>query len=538
MLSALIEPLGCTPDGKFAYLATRLGTPRILSAAQHRDTELRGIASPGEWLAEIRKSDVLSAILLEGRTLDYDKLADWLMSECRRRGLYDPSAARGRGLWLTSSNEPVFNTGTELVVLDFNGSARKVSPSELRANAGDTHRYLWSTPRACPFADQEISTQDSRRFLEVLCSFSFARGEHHARLVLGWMANATVLNMIEFRPQIAITARLGSGKSALLRAIARALGEANCFRPEGQTTEAGLRQILGQDALPVIFDEFETSHQHAQALFDLLRSASNPNAGLVIKGTSGGTPIRYYVRTMAVVAGITMGIKNEADQSRFALIEMTTRPHSEDDKQKLNEALAPFDSDFGSGLCRRMLNRRHQFASSLAAFRTALRELGMSDRKADLFGHLLAGCHTTCNDTPVTIADAAAEVEWLRPEANSETGGRKCLDWLLAHRLDEGESLGEAMAKVRQSPNTKDTTVRQLLQFGVKYLATEDAFLFANNNPNLEKLYARTDWRNGQHQYELKRLGGDNFDNKTVCFGHIRSKATRLSASLVLADEE
>ena len=60
---------------------------------------------------------------------------------------------------------------------------------------------------------------------------------------------------MQWRPHVWLTASAGSGKSAILDRFIGILLESMALFPEGNTTEAFIRQQLRADAIPVIFDE-------------------------------------------------------------------------------------------------------------------------------------------------------------------------------------------------------------------------------------------------------------------------------------------
>jgi len=87
-----------------------------------------------------------------------------------------------------------------------------------------------------------------------------------------------------------------NGKTWLVdNIIAPALGDSS-LTVQSNSTEAGIRQRLKQDARPVIFDEAEGESQHArqrmQAVLELARQASSDGVAEIAKGTAGGKAYR------------------------------------------------------------------------------------------------------------------------------------------------------------------------------------------------------------------------------------------------------
>ncbi|QZN98897.1 hypothetical protein [Chenggangzhangella methanolivorans] len=64
---------------------------------------------------------------------------------------------------------------------------------------------------------------------------------------------------------------------------------------DGQSSEAGIRQALGADSLPVLIDEFESDQdvRRLKGIIRLARSASSADDAMVFKGTPEGSAMRF-----------------------------------------------------------------------------------------------------------------------------------------------------------------------------------------------------------------------------------------------------
>ena len=74
--------------------------------------------------------------------------------------------------------------------------------------------------------------------------------------------------------------------------------------------EAGLRQTIQNDTLPVAIDEFEHC-KHRRAIMELLRSSTR--GGKVRKGTPGHRPVEFGLLHICCVASIERGHQRAAD---------------------------------------------------------------------------------------------------------------------------------------------------------------------------------------------------------------------------------
>jgi putative DNA primase/helicase len=141
-------------------------------------------------------------------------------------------------------------------------------------------------------------------------------------LIAGWVALAPICGALDWRPHIWLTAGSGSGKSAILdRYLGPLLGDL-ALHVAGNTSEAGLRQTLRADALPVVFDEAESNErpdqQRMQSVLSLARVASSESRAQTIKGSAEGDAQRYTIRSMFLMSSIATALKQGADKSRFA----------------------------------------------------------------------------------------------------------------------------------------------------------------------------------------------------------------------------
>lgn len=250
------------------------------------------------------------------------------------------------------------------------------------------------------------------------------------------------------------------------------------------------------------------------------------------------------------MAGVTITFKNPTDATRFVVLDLKKRPHTEIERRSLAEAFAQFDADFGAQLMRRMIERLDDFKLNLAAFRTVVRNLGGDDRTADLHGHLMAGYWTACHDVSVTADQAAEALSWLDTQREDDQDARDCLNHLLGHRiaLPLNATVAECLDVLRcqvesaraegQNPNDSTTYARALEQLGVRYDEATDRMIVANRARGTLEVYQRTRWRDGAHAKRLKSLGGDNCENRTINFTGVRSKATGISCSIALDDED
>jgi putative DNA primase/helicase len=548
MFDAIFSPMGVTTDHQFVYYIRATKSVRSLSAHQHNTRmNLLAMAREDQWWATINKlpANVRSRVVGvrkvgKGGTeafIDWCSLAAEMMDLCREIGRFDPSKVRGRGLWRRSTGELVYNTGAQLFVMD-RDEMHTLDLAELKVTDTDPHRYVAHPSQLAPPSKDEATPDESRRILDLLNRMPWENGLC-GQIAMGWIACATVLNLLDFRPHVAVTAELGAGKSkGLLRIVQLALGKSNCiFVEANKSTEPGIRQTLGSDALPIICDEFETTRPGTRSIIEFFRSASNPEAGDIVKGTPEGRPLLFQSTTIALVAGIVITFEEPADAARFATLELNKVRHTNEQREAFKADISRIDPAFGPRLQRRMINRWEQFLVNKSRFCGIVLDKGGDDRAADLYGNLLAGYWTATHDAIVTEDEAAELLDGYDPHRYDDQDHASCLAHLLAYRLwPEGETIGDLLTEVitDKPGNSKHDSAKSLNRFGIRYSENSKEVIIANRTPEIRSCFSGTPWANGQHARVFKRMDGHDGGNKTVRFGTTLSKATYLPHDMVL----
>jgi putative DNA primase/helicase len=549
MFDEIVSPVGVTADHQYVYYIRATKTVLFLSAQQHMKMNFLAMAREDVWRRVIGNLDdeVKRRILIKKKVgkssiglIDWQALGAELMDLSRSTGRYDPSKVRGRGLWVRSTGQLVYNTGSQLFLVT-NGQVETIELPDLPVTREDPHRYIAHPSSLSPFSSEEASTAEIRALFEILELMEWAKGHHEPMLLLGWLACATVLNLVDFRPHLAIIAERGAGKSAVLRVAKLALGENNCFYFEAdESTEPGIRQTIGADALPTICDEFETTRQATRDILGFFRIASNPFAGDIAKGSPAGTPQKYTAHTAALVVGTAITFDNPADATRFAMIDLTKRNHTKKERRQLKASISRIHPTLGSRIQRRMINRQGHFAENRETFRDVVLDKGGDDRSADLYGTLLAAYWTVAHDETVTRSQAEQLLGWYDAHRDDDQDHAKCLAHLLTYRwpLYGDTTIGDTLIELIDGTlkNGKRHATDSLQRFGIRYDEATQHVIVANSTPQILACFKGTPWANGHHSRVLKRMGGHNGGNKTERFGTTPSKATWLPLDKVLPD--
>ena len=314
-------------DGYY-YQPHSTGQVVRLSRSSHTGTNLVSIAPIGFW-------EVTYPGSRQGP--NWTSAASDLFCQQAAVGVYSPDRIRGRGAWL-DAGRTVLHMGDRLVVDGVNHPITRTFESAfLYQRSASLHGPADATPLT---ADEAL----------VICEL--AERFHwdvpaSGLLLAGWVALAPICGALRWRPHVWLTAAAGSGKSAILdRYVQPLLGDMG-LHVAGNTSEAGLRQTLRADALPVIFDEAESNEkadqQRMQSILSLARVASSESHAHLLKGSPAGDVTRFTIRSMFMMSSIATALKQGADRSRFA--QLTLRNPTELPKDERTAHWEALDRD-------------------------------------------------------------------------------------------------------------------------------------------------------------------------------------------------
>ena len=483
--------------GKFFLYTTEGRQVLALSA--------RDLSSHGE-LLKLAPLRILEGAYPGKESFNARAAADAIMRACYARGVFNPDALRGRGVWMDDGRR-VMHLGDHLLV---DGIATKLDEHQ--------SRYIYEQARpldvelGAPLADAE-----ARRILAMCCAVAWQQPDRDGRLFAGWIVSALIGGALAWRPHLWLLAEAGSGKSWVMENIARPLLGELAIVMQGKTTEAGIRGELSCDARPVVFDEAETQNDadraRMQLAIDLARQASSEDGGAIVKGTKDGGARRYVIRASFLFASINAGLTQAADESRFAVLSLAGGGPDQFQalKQSHAEAMLP-------GVSGRLLARvlamvptiRHN-ADLLA---DAIARTGAGRRVGDTLGTLIA-CQMALVDatqlTPETTRQYLDQRQWLK-EAAQEARVAPEYERAIAHLMQaegarqmrngrhESVTISElisacwdfAAPDIGMTQREADLTLRRM---GMR--VSGDRLLIGNRSTGMAEVFRNTPWGAG-----------------------------------------
>lgn len=421
-----------------------------------------------------------------------------LMQECRDVGIFESKRIRGAGVW-DDEGRTIVNMGDHLVVDGIVCNLNKIKS-----------KYFYTLGIKLPGLHPNPLTKEECKVIVDACELFKWREKDFSFLLAGSMVVTRVCGALPIRPHLWITGEKGSGKTTLFnRLIYPLIGQPLLFLA-GNSTEAGIRQELSANAIPVLFDEFENngpkSAEIIQSVLDLLRVSWSETNAMVVKGSANGTAQFYQVRCSAIVTSIRQVSMSDADRSRFATIELAPHENDIEHWKELDSILNKIDMEFGNRLFARTIKLLPVLLQNFKTMKAALNRQKPGQRFGDQYGMLLAGYSLLLQDEPLSESDAD-EIASVIPlqearDAAQITDQESALNKLSTKRFPLQETDGtrtetiyytgaEAIQRARVNSFTRDA----LQTFGIR--AEQDWFAIQVQNTELESLvFKGTAWSN------------------------------------------
>lgn len=387
----------------------------------------------------------------------FDKSAAFndLVRKAHSMPVFNPARIRGRGAWI-DSNRHLFHFGNHMLI-----DGKKATIGRFAS------RYIYQAevPFEIDLSVPPLTADEGGKLLMLASKFRWTMPAS-AALLTGWTAIAPLCGAMRWRPHIWLTGGAGCGKTTVLKAFVHQLtGWCDVFA-QGNSTEAGIRQTLGCDAVPVLFDESEQNNEReatrVQNILALIRQASTESEAKTLKGTATGNAMNFHIRSMFCLASIQVGIQQQADAERMTVLSLRTKPEkgspeeaqSRKDWEDLKEDLYLLERDetLPARLFKRMVQRLPMLMQSIEVFVVAAARHFGNQREGDQYGTLLAGCWCLVSDELPTQEDAAAmiaEFDWN--------------DYAIGAKVDDATRAFNALLEARiRTPHGSEYSVFEL----------------------------------------------------------------------------
>ncbi|ECB1886211.1 toprim domain-containing protein [Salmonella enterica subsp. enterica serovar Mississippi] len=515
--------LGYTADA-FVFYQHEQKQVKFIGQTNFTESTLLNLA-PLEWWA--------SNFPAAKGNFDKSDAVNWINRVASRRGFFDARRIRGRGAWADNSRV-VFHHGDRLTVSGVQYDLSHIESEFIYPRRPDM-------PRIHPEALHDF---EGCMLLKIARKLAWSRPAS-APMLLGWAFLAPLCGALKWRPHIWITGGAGSGKTTVMNDFLLPMIDGFCHFVQGASTEAGIRQELGSDAMPVLMDEAETNNKREttrmESILALVRQASSETQARTLRGSASGNSVQYLIRSMFALSSINTHLQKQADSDRLTRLELLPA-----NARTGTVAWEELSDDFHmvrtmENLSARIVARATSMFGIVAKTIDIFRRIGSaffeSQRKADQYGTLMAGCWcATHNDAPTDeqCEQMLSEYDWNEHiHADQGDDAQAALDVVmtLPVKTKFGDYQVQQLLKglLFESPLMERATCYEaLIASGFRMDKRNEYLCICTDHPVLTKLI-------GDHPFahdlrgQLKRIkGADVNENKNMRFGAISKKVVRI----------
>lgn len=438
--------------------------------------------------------------------VDWTLAKSSLMVSCRKKGLFKGHNVRGAGVWV-DDNRIVVNMGDHLVVdgqrLDL-GAIR----SRFFYSLGESFKKLNDVP---------LSTEECKILTDTCQKFKWTKNDSGI-LLAGILVLSRVCGALPVRPHCWITGGAQTGKSTLLENLIQKIIGSSGLYVQGGTTEAGVRQHLKSDAVPVLFDEFETngrkSDDNIAALIELMRASWSDSSAHIVKGGATGNASHFQVRFSAIVSSIRTKLINDADKGRFTVLELA--PHGSDAAhwRQLSALLSQIDEEYAERLFARVIKLIPVMLQNYRVIKKCL-AIKADSRFGDQYGMILAGYSILIHDQVIDKEEAEFLCENVELEEEKEVSKQADHDDAMTYFMTttmtyetaggrREVTIGEMITTLLKEDNTG--MKEALLNIGVRVESSYVSVVASGHSTLEDKVWKGTKW--SQAWGIIKRIPG------------------------------
>lgn len=414
---------------------------------------------------------------------------------------YSPDQIRGLGFW-KEDGVIFYNAGNKCFTVENN---KIVETDNIRPSG-----IIYQRGEPLPHPANKPMNNDEGQLLIDYCEAYDWRGSGSALLLAGFLIQGVLAGYIETRAHIWLNAPAGTGKTILVTQIKKILGNL-MLSFTGGTSEAGIRQKIGQGARIVFLDEMETANQDKsgkqklEKIMSLVRRATDGET--TIMGTLESNPVEFKARSAFMLLSVGHALLREADKSRFINLHILPNQGQESFKKRDNASNKLSRISPGKLITRLMLQASTMESNSHAICKVLSEKKSIIGRRAELLSMLLAGAYGLTHETEILQEDIVkyiGNIDMISISDILESDAERCLREILESRIQyNSETIGTLVNRLIQK--IEDSTVnygnaKEILQeIGISHYQPNqknslNMLFISSKNRQLANILQDTDW--------------------------------------------
>jgi len=320
---------------------------------------------------------------------DWEGLAIEMVNRCHIRGNIAEQDERGFGAW---------RDGKDIVQNSLTG---------LTVNGNVTDAYYYKSPNNYFYNCQpsytgfkvpkdELSEGERRLILSLVKTVRWEK-EVSGDMLAGWMMNAVIPGMLDWRPHLWMSGNRGTGKSKVMEKIIAPILGPFCRKMSHSTTIPGILQEIDGASVSIVMDEMESnvdkSKRATADMIDVARKISSDAGYRRVTSPNGKKRVQICVSMMCFIS-ISVGLAQASDRSRFTVLPL--RIPTDKSKMSMNyrlmeELSAAIPKDLGEKIYYYMLEHWAIHQQNIQLFSEVFSVQHNDQRAGDQYGTLLAG---------------------------------------------------------------------------------------------------------------------------------------------------
>ncbi len=432
----------------------------------------------------------------KGGGADFDRIASKIMADCRNISGFDTTSIVGSGVY-EDRGEIVIHMGDRLWI-----RGREMGLFDYRGSNIYNRDVAWpKTP------SHEYTAAEGREFLAWLNQTTIET-PFMADLYLGLLGSQLLAGALPFRTHAYFGGSSGNGKTTLGRKLLERILPPNRVSVGAGSSEAGIRQSVGNKATIAIVDELESGtikgRERVESVLDYARESSS--GGAIVKGTGDSSgSIQYKARSSVWAIAVQDLLNRDTDENRFVRIMFRASRSTDVSWLDLEPYMKSLGADVGARMILRLVSRWRQLNKTAEDIIRALGRITTKRRDADKYAFVLAARHWLCSDSE--LVDVAALIQGI-PEIEDGAGGQSsgddCLEYLLNAQVGYGSSVATIGAMVRDGSNQ---CVEELSKYGIELSFGPKAITIPRKSQFLDRLFMNQDWARGYAKM-MERIEG------------------------------